>query len=160
MFQISRRADYAVRIMIVLGHHGPEAIIPAHEICRKTDVPKPFLHKITADLIRAGLITSQAGPAGGFSLVKPATEINLRQILEAVEGPICINVCLTRPGECPRDRLCPAHGFWGRLQTSIVDQLEGASLAVLVAEGRLLQQRPRRETIPYVYPIEQIGPAA
>jgi len=160
MFQISRRADYAVRIMIVLGHQGQDTIIPAHEICAKTDVPKPFLHKISADLIRAGLVNSQAGRAGGFSLVQPATEVNLRQILEAVEGPLCVNVCLTRPGECPRDRFCPAHGFWGRLQTSIIGELEAATLADLVAEGRLLQKRPRPEVIPYIYPVEQIGPAA
>jgi Rrf2 family protein len=156
MFQISRRADYAVRIMIALGHHGRETILPSSEICQITDVPKPFFHKIMGDLVRARLVNSQSGPLGGFSLTQPPDYINLRQILEAVEGPICVNVCLTRPGECPRDRFCPAHGFWGQLQNSIISQLEAASLADLVAEGQRLQQHGRTAPVPYLYPLENV----
>lgn len=152
MFQVSRRADYAVRIMVALGSNAQGKSMTANEICRKTDVPKPFLHKISADLIRAGLMNSQAGPAGGLSLARSAVAINLRHIVEAVEGPLCINICLVRPHECPRDRLCPAHGFWGQLQQSIADQLEAVSVADLVAEGRRLQKEPREGVIPYLYP--------
>ena len=157
MFQVSRRVDYALRIMIVLGNRARGVSMTAQEICRKTDVPKPFLHKITADLIRAGLMNSQAGPSGGLSLAKPGEAITLRQIVEAVEGPICVNVCLTRPHECPRDRACPSHGFWGRLQQSLVGQLESVSVADLVAEGRQLNKQPRQEAIPYLFPIQSVG---
>ncbi|RME50436.1 MAG: Rrf2 family transcriptional regulator [Caldilineae bacterium] len=152
MFQITRRADYAVRIMVELGEQENDQPIPARKVAQRTGVPQPFLHKIVSELVKEGLVSSQAGPSGGLRLNRPTTQITLRQILEAVEGPLCINVCLLRPGECPRDITCPVHGFWGRLQTSIMQQLEGATLDKLIAEARLLRKSPSRQNVPYVYP--------
>lgn len=150
MFQLSRRADYAVRIMLELGLQSGN-YVPSRQISRRTNVPKAFLHKITADLVKANLIQTQAGPSGGLQLIKPVDEINLQQILEAVEGPICLNTCLIRPHECERDAICPAHGFWGRLQGSIVQQLQEATLMTLIEEAHHLKNHPRqREEIPYL----------
>lgn len=150
MFQISRRVDYAVRIMLELGLQA-EQCVPASLISRRTNVPKAFLHKITADLVKANLVQTQAGPSGGLRLLRPAPEINLHQIVVAVEGPICLNTCLIRPQECERDEICPAHDFWGGLQTSIVAQLQAATLARLIVEAQELKKLPRqREHIPYL----------
>jgi Rrf2 family protein len=157
MFQISRRADYAIRIMIELGLQA-EQCVPSREISRRTNVSKAFLHKITADLVKANLIRTQAGPKGGLRLNHPLTQINLQQILEAVEGPICLNICLLHPRECERDAICPAHDFWGRLQTSIVAQLQAATLAELIKEARELKSQPRqRDHIPYLINRNNIG---
>lgn len=157
MFQISRRADYAVRIMIELGLQVDKCI-PSREISRRTHVSKAFLHKITADLVKANLIRTQAGPKGGLRLNHPLTQINLQQILEAVEGPICLNICLLHPNECERDAICPAHDFWGRLQMSIISQLKAATLAELIAEANELKHRPRqRDHIPYLINRHDIG---
>ena len=150
MFQISRRADYAIRIMLELGLQAG-CWMPARQISRRTNVPKAFLHKITADLVKANLIQTQAGPSGGLQLNHPITQINLQHILEAVEGPICLNSCLIRPQECERDAVCPAHGFWGRLQTSIVQQLQATTLAELIEEANDLKKQPRqRDDVPYL----------
>lgn len=151
MFQISRRADYAVRMMIALGMQPGRALMPARELSRETGVPKAFLHKITADLLKAGLVRTVSGPSGGISLAQPSEKINMRQILEAVEGPICVNVCLLRPGECPRDGICPGHDFWGQVQTNIARQLEAATLDGLVREAFVLRQRPRTERDSAIY---------
>ncbi len=157
MFQISRRADYAVRIMIELGFQADECV-PSREISRRTNVSKAFLHKITADLVKANLIRTQAGPNGGLRLNHPLTNINLQQILEAVEGPICLNICLLHPNECERDAICPAHDFWGRLQTSIVAQLQAATLDDLITEAKALKSQPRkRDHIPYLINQNDIG---
>ena len=115
MFQITRRADYAVRIMLDLGGQPAGQWTQAQDISRRMLVPRAFLHKITADLVAAGLVHTFPGPTGGLALARPATEINLLQVLEAIDGPICLNMCLLRPRECPRDQICPAHTFWGRL---------------------------------------------
>lgn len=156
MFQISRRADYAVRIMVELSL-DPDRCLPARQIARRTQVPKAFLHKIAADLVKAGLVQTHAGPNGGLVLNRPIDQINLKHILEAVEGPICLNVCLVRPQECRRDVLCPAHDVWGRLQTLIVSQLEAATLAALVAEAHDLKTSPRRrDHIPYLIPESKV----
>jgi Rrf2 family protein len=151
MFQISRRADYAVRIMIALGMQPQRELMPSRELSRQTGVPKAFLHKISADLLKAGLVRTASGPSGGISLARPSEKINMRHILEAVEGPICFNICLRHPGECPRERICPSHDFWGRVQTTVIRQLEAATLDGLVREAIALRQRPRAEHDQTIY---------
>ena len=150
MFQISRRADYAVRMMIELAVNEG-SFLSATALSKRTAVPKAFLHKITADLVKAQLIMTQAGPGGGLILSKPTADINMKHILEAVEGPICLNICLLRPQECKRDAICPAHDFWGRMQIMITEQLEMASLEKMVDEAQhITDNRERRDDIPYL----------
>lgn len=154
MFQISRRTDYAVRIMIELGLYREGEYLSTREVSRRTAVPKSFLHKITTNLVRANLVRTSAGPKGGLKLAQPAADINLHHILEAIEGHIILNTCLIRPGECHRDHICPGHSFWGRLQIMIVEQLQAETLDKLAAEAERLKQHPlRREDIPYLFPM-------
>lgn len=152
MFRINRRVDYAVRIMIELGLQPPESFLSVRQIAVKTDVPKPFLHKITADLVRAGLIFTQSGPNGGLALQKEKCAVSLLDIVEAIEGSICLNICLIRPQECHRDVLCPAHEFWGKLQMLLVAELRKTTLELLVIEARRLRRHPRKrlQGFPYV----------
>jgi Rrf2 family iron-sulfur cluster assembly transcriptional regulator len=65
-------------------------------------------------------------------LARSTAEINMLDVLEAVDVPVCLNACLLRPGECPRDVLCPAHLSWGRLQSLVIDELKKATLDTLV----------------------------
>ena len=155
MFQISRRVDYAVRIMIELGVNGGEKNLPARSIAKKTDVPKAFLHKIAADLVKAGLVRTYAGPKGGLSLAKPQSEINMLNILEAIDGPVLLNVCLLHPGECPRDRVCAGHGFWNETQIMLIEKLKSGTLDKLVAESLALRKKPRDyDEIIYLQPAD------
>ncbi|RME44424.1 MAG: transcriptional regulator, partial [Caldilineae bacterium] len=75
MFQITRRADYAVRIMVELGEQENDQPIPARKVAQRTGVPQPFLHKIVSELVKEGLVSSQAGPSGGLRLNRPTTQI-------------------------------------------------------------------------------------
>ena len=159
MFQISRRLDYAVRIMIELGMQPEGSYFAARRVAARTGVPKAFLHKITADLVRADLIFTQPGPAGGLALMKETSEINLLHIVEAIEGPICLNVCLIRPQECSRDVFCPAHEVFGQLQMMIVAELRKTTLAALVSEGRRLRQHPRKKLVNFPYQFAKNGTA-
>ena len=143
MFQISRRADYAVRIMIELGVHEATQLMPTRVIAQKTGVPKAFLHKIANDLARSGLVRTVSVPAGGVGLAQPAQAITMLNILEAVEGPVCVNVCQVRPQDCPRTLICPGHDFFGELQASILGQLRSRTLADLVAQAERLRRTPR-----------------
>lgn len=153
MFQISRRADYAVRIMIELGLQGEGTAVPARQIARRTGVPKAFLHKIAADLVKADLVRTYAGPGGGVALARPLPAVNMLQILEATDGPVCLNLCLIRPQECPLDQICSAHTTWGRLQTIIVQELEAATLQLLVEEARIYRKSPNKSPdVPYLNP--------
>jgi Rrf2 family protein len=152
MFQISRRADYAVRIMVELGLQGEGTAVPTRQIARRTGVPKAFLHKITADLVKVDLVRTFAGPGGGVALARPLSTVTMRQILEAADGPICLNLCLLRPQECPLDQICSAHTTWGRLQNLIVQELDAITLQKLVEEARLYRKSPNKNPdVGYLY---------
>lgn len=156
MFPLTRRADYAVRIMLELGDKAAGTRVPAVQVAQRAGVPLAFMRKIVADLIKSGLIRAYSGPRGGVTLAQPAARINLVHILEAIEGPICLNSCLVRPHECPRDRICPVHSFLGQLQAGIMHQLQEATLDKLVAEGRNLKHQPNPSNLLPLYP-EAIG---
>ena len=140
MFKVSRRADYATRVLLTLAAAPPEAMLSAAELSAQTDVPQPFLHKVVQDLARAGFVRTIAGADGGATLLRPAGSITLLDIFQAIEGPLCINVCLIRPGACPRDETCPVHPVWARVQGVIHRELAAQTLAGLAAEGQRLQQ--------------------
>jgi Rrf2 family protein len=151
MFQVTRRVDYAMRIMIELGQLDPGDCLSARELSRKTAVPKAFLHKINADLLKAELVRTYVGAQGGVALSKPSQEISLLQVVEAVEGAFCINSCLIRPRECPRDVICPAHTVWGQLQNTLVQELSKITISKLVGEALQLQENPKRfPNMPYL----------
>lgn len=151
MFQLSRRADYAVRIMIELGLQGEGTAIPTRQISRRTGVPKAFLHKITADLAKANLVRTYPGLSGGVALSQPLPMVNMRQIVEATDGPICLNLCLVKPHECPLDQICSAHNTWGRIQLLITQELEAATLQKLVDEARVYRIHPNKNPdVPYL----------
>jgi Rrf2 family iron-sulfur cluster assembly transcriptional regulator len=153
MFPLTRRADYAVRIMIELGDRADSGQrVPATQVAQKANIPLAFLRKIVVDLVKSGLVWTYSGPGGGLTLAQPAANINLVHILEAIEGPICLNTCLVRPKECPHNRTCPAHSFLGRLQANIIQQLQEATLDRLVAEKRELERQPHRSNIQHHYP--------
>lgn len=159
MFQVSRRVDYAVRIMIELGMQPQGSFMSARLVSSRTAVPKAFLHKITADLVRTGLLMTQTGPSGGLALQKACDEITMLHIVEAIEGPVCLNICLLRPQECNRDRICPGHDVWGRVQSLVIAELQNTTLADLVVEAERLKQNPRpihHGDFPYLYPAKEV----
>ena len=153
MLQISRRADYATRIVLELALLDGEGLVSSQALARRAAVPRAFLHKIVGDLVKAGLVRSTKGPHGGLSLARDPRQINMRQVIEAADGPVCLNNCLVRPHECPRDRVCPGHTFWGSVQASLLEQLEAGTLDLLVMEARALREQPRTAPIPYVFQV-------
>jgi Rrf2 family iron-sulfur cluster assembly transcriptional regulator len=137
--------------MLELGLHDGDCALSAAELTGRAGVSKAFLHKIVADLAKAGLVVTYRGPGGGVALAQPPAMIDMLGILEAVDGPLCLNACLLRPNECPRDGTCPAHLFWGRLQSMIMAELKAATLDRLVTEAReLAAGREPVAAVPYV----------
>jgi Rrf2 family protein len=136
MLRISRRADYAVRVMIAVAAAPEGTNVPAPHIGQQMLIPQPFLVKVVGDLKRCGLISTAVGRTGGLALARPAANVTLREIVECVEGPIILNTCLIRPGECPRDAICSAHPVWRRIQDALHRELAAVRLSDLAAEGQ------------------------
>jgi Rrf2 family iron-sulfur cluster assembly transcriptional regulator len=135
MLRISRRADYAVRTMIALAQAPQETFIATSNVGDEMDIPHPFLVKVIGDLKQADLIETAVGRNGGICLAQDAEDISLYDIIEAVDGPIILNACLTRPGECSRDTYCPVHPVWHRVQRMLHDELDAVDLVSLAKHG-------------------------
>ncbi|MGC8879902.1 MAG: RrF2 family transcriptional regulator [Anaerolineae bacterium] len=130
--EITRQADYAVRAMIHLGSVSPDTRVSSAAISRAQRVPLPFLTKVIAQLVHAGLVTTSRGMGGGVSLTRNPEDITLLDILEAVEGPITLNRCLLRGITCELEEHCAVHDVWAEIQKHIVEDLKQVSLAYLV----------------------------
>lgn len=124
---LTREGDYAVRLLVDLAGRSRGHVARTEDLSQRTGVPRPYLAKIIQILSRAGFVQTRQGPGGGVSLLKDPATITLRQMVEAVEGPICLNRCLIRPGECPRDRFCPVHPVWARVQTVFIRELDAVT---------------------------------
>jgi len=135
MFRITRKTDYAIRVMVCLARRPFGARLPTQEIQVEMLVPRAFLQRIIADLSKSELIRTFPGPNGGLELARPAESINLKHIWEAAEGPLVISECQTAPGECPLDASCPVRQCWCRLRALLVDELEATSLQQLGLEA-------------------------
>lgn len=134
--QLTRKGDYAVRVMLELGKHPFGEVIQTRVISRAQGIPESFLSKIIQSLARASLILTARGVQGGVQLALPPERITLRQVVEAVEGPIAFNRCAINREFCDRSSFCPAHPFWVKISDLVAAELEKVTIADMVA-GRL-----------------------
>jgi len=95
---VTAKADYAVRAVIELAGTAQDAPRKVDEVAQAQNIPVSFLENILTQLRSAGIVRSQRGPEGGYWLAKPAEELNLAQIIRAVEGPL-VGVRGQRPEE-------------------------------------------------------------
>jgi Rrf2 family protein len=140
--RLTREADYAVRIVLDLAEHSRSRPVRSADIARRQMIPRPFLTKVVQVLARRGFVATHRGAGGGVSLARDPHGITLRAVVEAIEGPIRMNRCLIRPGECPLDRRCMVHPIWRRIQEQVIRELEGATIASLV-RGGVASTRPQ-----------------
>src|ERR1700690_4110409 len=107
--QLTRAADYAVRVMIHLASFPPGTRVSRADLAQAAECPEQFLSKVLQSLTHAGLVVSHRGNTGGFELSADHRSASVLQIIEAVEGPARLNLCLTGPHACARQGWCPAH---------------------------------------------------
>jgi len=129
--QLTRAADYAIRVMIHLASRPPLERVLLPTLASATGAPESFLSKILQALSRAKLISSRRGQSGGFEILARGREASMREVIEAIDGPVLLNVCLIADGACPRDSWCPAHPVWVQAQKAMLDVLSSAMIAEL-----------------------------
>ncbi len=130
--QITRREEYGLKGLLFLAQQPPENVYLLSEISRVQRIPEKFLAKIFQRLSKAGLLRSIRGSKGGFSLRKPAREITMLEVIEALEGPVAINRCLLRKGECGEAEACPLYDIWEETQQNLLRVLDRTTMADLV----------------------------
>lgn len=131
--QLTRTADYGVRGMMYLASRAEGARASVAELAAAADVPPSLMSKILQRLAGAQLVLSHRGKDGGFELARPAADISLLDVMVAMEGPLCLNVCLLSGQACDRRPWCAAHLVWAEAQKNMAALLGAASLAELAS---------------------------
>lgn len=138
--QLSRSSDYAVRLMVHLASQVDGRPVPQADIASSQQIPEAYLQKLLAALSKAGLVTGRRGPGGGFVLTQEPWRVSLLDVIEAVDGPVALNVCVMRGEGCDRLARCPVHRVWRIAQRQLIALLEETTLRELAAEGNAIAQ--------------------
>jgi FeS assembly SUF system regulator len=129
LLRITKQADYAI---ILLGHFvtgSGSVTYTARDLSAESKIPLPMVGKILKSLVRKGLLLSHRGVKGGYALARPADQVSVAQIIEALDGPIGITVCSVHAGTCDHEERCPSRSNWARINRSILKSLQGITLA-------------------------------
>jgi Rrf2 family protein len=133
---VTAKADYAVRAVIELADSAQDSPRKVDEVAQAQNIPVSFLENILTQLRSSGIVRSQRGPEGGYWLAHPAEEVNLAQIIRAVEGPL-VGVRGQRPEEVEYVGSAESlQQVWIALRANLRKVLENVTVAD-VAAGRL-----------------------
>lgn len=125
MFKFSALADYG---LMLITHINPNRFTSVSELMRTTRLPAPTLAKLATKLGKHNLLISKEGRGGGYRLARAADEITLREVVEALEGPIAPAKCIARPGSCAYERDCDLRPHWPRLTSDLVTWAESYTI--------------------------------
>jgi Rrf2 family protein len=126
--QLTRAADYAVRVMILLAGLPSGSRTSREELAQASQVPSHFLSKILQSLARGGLIASYRGASGGFSLIRKPADLTMLDVIRVIDGPMWMNQCVDPAQGCQRQSWCAALGLWVEAQRAVEKILTSASL--------------------------------
>ena len=124
---ISRKTDYALRMLSMLVK-GDGGLLSVRTAAEQVDVPYSFARAIQHGLVQAGILESLRGVHGGMRLKADPSEITVREVVEAVQGPMVMNDCTAVDGECPRMGTCCYHPVWAGAQALMRDYLDSITL--------------------------------
>ncbi len=130
--QVSRKVDYALRAVIHLANEeANDRACSVAEIAARERIPRQFLEKIVQQLIHKGLVRSRRGPRGGYILGRSADRMTFRDVIEAVEGPISLNVCVGEHPDCFLLGACGMNRVWAEGQRRVMDLFENTTIAAV-----------------------------
>jgi len=122
--QITRQADYAMRAVLYLAKLGPDRRAATSQIAEEQKIPPSFLAKIVSQLSVAGLLQTSRGARGGVSLARSPEDISFLEVVEAIDGPILLNECVTDSGSCSFGESCAMRPVFCEAQAELVNRLE------------------------------------
>ena len=133
VLQVSRKIDYGLRAMIFLASTADGLVVPFREVARAMQIPEDFLAKILKTLVNGRLVISARGARGGYRLARQATAISFLEIIEAIDGPVQLNVCLAEAGKetCGMVSSCTMHSIWREGQDRMLEVYRKAKLSEL-----------------------------
>lgn len=131
MFRISKLTDYGTVVMTYLAKE-PDQLHNARDITANTHIALPTVTKILKLLAREGLLISHRGANGGYSLAKPAEEISVLTIIEAIEGHLGLTECAHADSRCFLETTCATRRNWRLISNMVYSAMEKISLADMI----------------------------
>ncbi len=140
MITIRRETDYASRVILHLAMLPQGERVTAQDIARRRIIPRAMVRRVITHLAAAQLIATIRGQGGGMQLARPASEISLLNVVEAMEGPLALNACVVDPHRCPLMKICSVHEEWCRARELLAAELSGATFDKLATRGLALSK--------------------
>ncbi len=128
----STSCHYGLQAMIYIALHSTnDKNVDLGQIAEKQEIPKHFLSKILQMLVKKGLLNSMKGPTGGFSLSRPADDITLIEVIDAIDGLDVFTQCGIGFKRCDDDHPCPIHNEYKQVRSNIRELFETKTLLEL-----------------------------
>ncbi len=134
---LNRRGEYSILGMVYLADSANGNFVEISQVARAVNVPEKFLRILFHELVKSHLLRSQRGTGGGFTLARPPSQITLRSIVEATQGPIAAFDCASgRSSECEKVTRCGLHRVLQGIRNHIVNELDRFTLSDLAVLNR------------------------
>ena len=128
MLRVTKLTDYATVVLAALAS-APGRVLSAAELAERARLEPPTVAKVLKPLAHAGLVEGFRGASGGYRLARPADQIALIAIVEAIEGPLGMTECSGEHSSCELEPHCGVQSHWRRINDVIAEALGGITLA-------------------------------
>ena len=134
---ISTKGRYALRVLVDIAEHQSESYIPLKEIADRQEISEKYLESITKELVKSRFLVGQRGKGGGYRLSRQPDQINVGEVLSAMEGSLAPVACLEEGAmPCVRASQCRTLSFWRGMDEAIRQYANGYTVADLMWNGQ------------------------
>jgi FeS assembly SUF system regulator len=134
MFRLSKATDYGIVLMAQLASDPSGVSQNARELAECSDLPVPMVSKILKALAKEGLLISQRGSKGGYSLARAPEELPVSEMIRVLEGPVALTDCAIGPALCEHETMCAVREPWQKISRVVEQALTDVTLADLVQQ--------------------------
>lgn len=128
MFNLSKKVDYGLELLIFLAKKKKDGPISLRRIAREKKLPFKYLEQVAIPLREASLIAAKEGHGGGYFLKKSAAKISVAEVVEVLEGPVEIGGCAS----CPQAAMCGQKDIWSEVGDKVKTAIKDKSIQDLV----------------------------
>jgi FeS assembly SUF system regulator len=145
MVRLGKLTDYGLLLLTCVARTPNSALRTARDLAAETSLPLPTVSRLLQELLKSGLLHSQRGTKGGYSLARKASEISIVDVVAALEGPIALTECSTDvTGVCDLEPSCPIKSNQRVINQAVRGVLETITIADLVQPMRLTSIKDAR----------------
>jgi Rrf2 family protein len=136
MLKLTKKADYGLMAMKHLAEHAEQGARSAKDVADAYGIPQEALAKILQRLVKAGLLQSQHGTNGGYTLARDPGMISVFEVIQAIDGPLFITSCMTVRGECDQSDRCNIREPLRKVNHGIEDLLRSITIQEMKDESQ------------------------